>query len=129
MMFLPRAVRVYFATGAVNLRKSFDGLSNEVRGVLARDPLSGHVFVFLNKRRNQVKLLAWTRGGFTIVHKRLERGTFCFPAQVTGEATSVPIDAHELTMLLEGIELGEARTKARWEPPRYTATQPATPVG
>src|SRR5450432_352802 len=129
MMFLPRAVRVYFATGAVNLRKSFDGLSNEVRGVLARDPLSGHVFVFLNKRRNQVKLLAWKRGGFTIVHKRLERGTFCFPAQVTGEATSVPIDAHELTMLLEGIELGEARTKARWEPPRYTATQPATAVG
>jgi transposase len=81
VIFLPRAVRVYFATGPVNLRKSFDGLSNEVRAVLVRDPLSGHVFVFLNKRRNQVKLLVWTRGGFTIVHKRLERGTFCFPAQ------------------------------------------------
>lgn len=71
MIFLPRAVRVYFATGPVNLRKSFDGLSNEVRAVLVHDPLSGHVFVFLNKRRNQVKLLVWTRGGFTIVHKRL----------------------------------------------------------
>ena len=69
-MFLPRAVRVYFATGPVNLRKSFDGLSNEVRAVLVRDPLSGHVFVFLNKRRNQVKLLVWTRGGFTIVHNQ-----------------------------------------------------------
>jgi transposase len=129
VIFLPRAVRVYFATGHVNLRKSFDGLSNEVRAVLARDPLSGHVFVFLNKRRNQVKLLVWTRGGFTIVHKRLERGTFCFPAQVTREATSVPIDAHELTMLLEGIELGEARRKARWEPPRHTETATATPGG
>jgi transposase len=76
-----------------------------------------------------VKLLVWTRGGFTIVHKRLERGTFCFPAQVTSDAPSVPIDAHELTMLLEGIELGEARTKARWEPARHAATVPAATVG
>lgn len=129
MIFLPRAVRVYFATAPVNLRKSFDGLSNEVRAVLVRDPLSGHVFVFLNKRRNQVKLLAWTRGGFTIVHKRLERGTFSFPAQVTSEATSVPIDAHELTMLLEGIDMAQARTKARWEPLRHTAAATATPTG
>jgi transposase len=78
VILLPRAVRVYFATAPANLRKSFDGLSNEVRSVLGRDPLSGHVFVFLNKRKNQVKLLLWTRGGFTIVHKRLERGTFTF---------------------------------------------------
>ena len=129
MIFLPRAVRVYFATAPVNLRKSFDGLSNEVRAVLVRDPLSGHVFVFLNRRRNQAKLLVWTRGGFTIVHKRLERGTFCFPAQVRSEAASVPIDAHELTMLLEGIDLAQARTKARWEPPRHTASPTVTPAG
>jgi transposase len=116
---LPRAVRVYFATGPANLRRSFDGLSNEVRSVLGRDPLSGHVFVFLNKRKNQVKLLLWTRGGFTIVHKRLERGVFTFPAQVTTEATSVSIDAHELSMLLEGIDLVHARTSARWEPPAH----------
>jgi transposase len=70
----------------------------------------------------------WTRGGFTIVHKRLERGTFCFPALVTSEATSVPIDAHELTMLLEGIELGEARTKARWEPARHAAAATTAPA-
>jgi hypothetical protein len=53
MILLPRAVRVYFATAPANLRKSFEGLSNEVRSVLGRDPLSGHVFVFLNRRRNQ----------------------------------------------------------------------------
>ena len=75
-----------------------------------------------------MRRLLWTRGGYTIVHKRLERGTFCFPAQVTSEATSVPIDAHELTMLLEGIELGEARTKARWEPPRHAASAMTTPT-
>lgn len=129
MIFLPRAVRVWFAAAPMNLRKSFDGLSNEVRTVLARDPLCGHVFVFLNKRRNQVKLLAWTRGGFTIVHKRLECGTFCFPAQVTGDATSVPIDAHELMMLLEGIDLSQAQMKARWEPPRHTPSPVAAPPG
>lgn len=129
MIFLPRAVRVYFATAPVNLRKSFDGLSNEVRSVLVRDPLSGHVFVFLNRRRNQAKLLVWTRGGYTIVHKRLERGTFSFPTQVTSEATSVPIDAHELTMLLEGIEMGETRTKARWEPARHAAAASAPSSG
>lgn len=119
MILLPRAVRVYFSTAPVNLRKSFDGLSNEVRTVLGRDPLTGHVFIFLNRRRNQVKLLLWTRGGFTIVHKRLERGTFTFPAQVTAGATSIVIDAHELSMLLEGIDLLHARTSARWEPPAH----------
>lgn len=119
MILLPRAVRVYFATTPANLRKSFEGLSNEVRTVLTRDPLSGHVFVFLNKRRNQVKLLVWTRGGFTIVHKRLERGTFSFPARVQAGAASVTIDAHELSMLLEGIEMAEVRTSERWEPPAH----------
>jgi transposase len=119
VILLPRAVRVYFATSPANLRKSFEGLSNEVRGVLGRDPLSGHVFVFLNRRHNQVKLLVWTRGGYTIVHKRLERGTFSFPARVTSEATSVPIDAHELSMLLEGIDMVHVRTSARWEPPAH----------
>lgn len=121
MILLPRAVRVYFATSPANLRRSFEGLSNEVRSVLRKDPLSGHVFVFLNRRRNQVKLLVWTRGGFTIVHKRLERGTFSFPAHVVDGATSIPIDAHELGMLLEGIDMHEVRTSARWEPPAHTS--------
>lgn len=57
MILLPRAVRVYFASQPVNLRRSFDGLANEVRHVLGQDPLEGHVFVFLNRRKNQVKLI------------------------------------------------------------------------
>ena len=71
----------------------------------------------LNKRKNQVKLIVWTRGGFTIVHKRLERGTFTFPARVAENVPSVAIDVHELAMLLEGIEVAHAKTKPRWEPP------------
>jgi len=70
MILLPRAVKVFVATAPCNLRKSFDGLSNEVRCVLAQDPLSGHVFVFLNRRKTHVKLLLWTRGGFTIVQNQ-----------------------------------------------------------
>lgn len=120
MILFPRAVRVYFATQPMNLHRSFDGLSNEIRCALGHDPLSGHVFVFLNRRKNQVKLFVWTRGGFTIVHKRLERGTFTFPARVTADAKSVAIDVHELAMLLEGIEVARTKMKPRWDPPMRT---------
>jgi len=117
VILVPRAVRVYFAIQPVSLRKSFDGLANEIRHALGHDPLGGHVFVFLNRRKNQVKLIVWTRGGFTIVHKRLERGTFTFPSRVTGDAASIAIDVHELAMLLEGIDVSRAKSKPRWEPP------------
>lgn len=117
MILVPRAVRVYFATQPTNLHKSFDGLTNEIRHTLGHDPLGGHVFVFLNRRKNQVKLIVWTRGGWTIVHKRLERGTFTFPARVAPDVPSVAIDVHELAMLLEGIDVSRAKSKPRWEPP------------
>lgn len=119
MLLLPRAVKVYVATKPVRLHRSFDGLSNMVREVLGRDPLSGHVFVFINRRRTMVKLLVWTRGGFTIVHKRLERGTFARVFDEAEERTHVELDVHELSMLLEGIELNTARTSKRWEPTRH----------
>jgi transposase len=111
VILVPRAVRVYFATQPTNLHKSFDGLVNEIRHTLGHDPLGGHVFVFLNRRKNQVKLIVWTRGGFAIVHKRLERGTFTFPSRVTADATSIAIDVHELAMLLEGIDVSRAKSK------------------
>src|ERR671924_2161835 len=104
MILLPRSVKIYVATAPVNLHRSFEGLSNEVRSVLTLDPLSGHVFLFLNRRRTQVKLLLFTRGGFTIVHKRLERGRFTFPERIVAGARCVEIDAHELAMLLEGLD-------------------------
>lgn len=122
MILLPRAVKVYVATEPANLRKSFDGLSNEIRQVLRHDPLSGHIFIFVNRRRNQVKLILWTRGGFTIVHKRLERGTFAFARELTSEAQCVAIDVHELGMLLEGIDVTRGRVSKRWEPPLHAST-------
>jgi transposase len=120
MLLLPRAVKVYVATKPVRLNRSFDGLSNVVREILGRDPLSGHVFVFINRRRTMVKLLVWTRGGFTIVHKRLEQGTFSQVFSDTETRTHVELDIHELSMLLEGIELTTARTSKRWEPTQHT---------
>ncbi len=121
----PRAVRVYVATKPVRLNRSFDGLANEVRAVLQKDPLSGHVFLFLNRRRTMVKLLTWTRGGYTIVHKRLERGTFAFAKRVVEGAAYVELEAHELSLLLEGIEIRDTRRtrgSARWEPPQRLRT-------
>jgi transposase len=116
VILLPRSIRIYVATAPANLRKSFEGLSNEVRAVLLAEPLSGHVFLFLNRRRTQVKMLMWTRGGYTIVHKRLERGRFTFPAQVHTGAARVEIDAHELAMLLEGLAPTTRRAAKRWNP-------------
>jgi transposase len=120
MILLPRSVRIYVATAPANLRKSFEGLSNEVRSVLLGDPLSGHVFLFLNRRRTQVKMLMWTRGGYTVVHKRLERGRFTFPSQVHDGVARVEIDAHELAMLLEGLARTTQRAALRWNPAQHT---------
>jgi transposase len=117
MILLPRSVKIFVATAPANLHRSFEGLSNEVRCALGADPLSGHVFLFLNRRRTQLKMLVWTRGGFLIVHKRLERGRFTFPSRVTAEAVRVEIDTHELAMLLEGLDASERRGAVRWDPP------------
>jgi transposase len=125
VILLPKSVKIYIAVEPASLRKSFEGLSNAVRCELGRDPLSGHVFIFLNRRRNQVKMLVWTRGGFTILHKRLERGRFTFPDRVTATATSVEIDGHELSMLLEGLEVAREPHARRWEPSHDVPSKPA----
>lgn len=117
MFFIPQSVRIYVATSPANLHKSFEGLSNEIRKILNADPLSGHIFLFLNRLRTQVKMMVWTRGGFTIIHKRLEKGRFKFPSRVVPGMTSVEIDAHELSMLLEGLVLCSSRSSVRWNPP------------
>ncbi len=85
MLSFPPAVQIWLATAATDLRKSFDTLAEVVRQHLHHDPLSGHVFVFRNKRSDRVKLLYWDEDGFVIVSKRLEQGTFHFPQAVAGQ--------------------------------------------
>ncbi len=83
------------------MRRSFDGLAMMVHCVIEQEPLSGHVFVFRNKRGNMLKMLYWDRDGYAIWYKRLEKGVFFWPNHIPENAT---IDYHELTMMLEGIE-------------------------
>ena len=90
MLNFPPAVRIWLATAPVDLRRSFDGLAEEVRQHLHNDPLSGHVFVFRNKRGDRVKLLYWDEDGFVIVYKRLEVGVFRWPAAVPPASRASP---------------------------------------
>lgn len=96
------------------MRKGFDGLSGVVRDGLQKDPLSGDVFIFFNKRRNQVKLLLWERDGFSIYHKRLERGTYELPS-LTNSSTTVELRSDELMLILQGISLKSVRRRKRFD--------------
>lgn len=116
MLMLPSTVRVFVAAEPVDLRKGFDGLACIARDVIAADPLSGHLFVFFNRRADVTKILFWTRSGFTIVHKRLEKGRFSLPRVPPPGARGIEMEATELALLLEGIELRGARRRPRWEP-------------
>jgi len=108
MLSLPPSVRVFVARGATDLRKSFDTLAAAVCAVIAEDPQSGHLFVFLNRACNRVKILWWDRSGYCLLAKRLERGRFHLYDQAAGRATSYELSASELALLLEGIDLRRA---------------------
>lgn len=115
MLLMPPAVKIYMATKPVDMRRSFDGLLAIVEREFGRqfDPFAGHLFVFRNRRGDSVKILFWDRGGFWILYRRLEKGTFKLPA---GEGTAVEVDAGDLALLLEGIDLAGARRRSRFEP-------------
>ena len=114
MLSLPPSVRIFVALEATDMRKSFDGLSGEVQRLIEHDPLSGHLFVFFNRRRTMVKVLYWDRNGFCLVAKRLERGTFRLP--VAKESGVMEMEAMELGLILEGLDLRGARRRPRWTP-------------
>ena len=118
MVSLPTSVRIWLATRATDLRKSFDSLAELVRQQLQVDPLSGQLFVFRNKRADRVKLLYWDEDGFVIVYKRLEAGTFRFPAgEAAGEAAGVEVRAADLQMLLDGVDLASVKRGRRYRRP------------
>lgn len=112
MLSLPSSVRIFMARTPVDFRKAHDGLHAVVREQFGDDPLSGHVFVFLNRRVDRVKLLVWDRNGFWLFYKRLERGTFRRPAG--GEGARVEVSRAELMMLLEGIDLEKGKRRAHF---------------
>lgn len=120
MIALPSSVRVFVATEPVDGRKGFDGLASLVQGTLALDPFTaGHLFVFFTRRADLVRILAWDRDGFCLMSKRLERGTFRLPWE---HAPEIPaqreIEAADLALILQGIDLRGARRRPRWRPER-----------
>jgi len=106
------ATRIYLAAGATDMRKGFEGLYGLARDRLAAEPLSGHVFVFSNARRNRLKLLFWDGSGLWICSKRLEKGCFGWPEAEAGQ-TRVALSHEELALLVGGIDLVATR-KRRW---------------
>jgi transposase len=105
------AVRIYLATGATGLRRSIDGLAALVRERFTLDPLSGHLFLFRNRRGDRSKVLAWDRSGFWVLYKRLEQGTFDWPTDV--EPGPVEMRSADLLLLLAGTDFAQTRRR-RW---------------
>jgi len=141
MFVLPPSTRVFLCMHPADMRRGFDGLAAMTRDLVAQNPLSGHLFVFRNRSGDRLKILFWERAGFCLVYRRLEKGTFRFPhlAPASAEATegkpappassptttvasrpesaSLEIDGGVLAMILEGIELDNARRGKRFSLP------------
>ena len=109
---LPASTRIFVCTEPVDLRKSFDGLAQCTREILECDPSSGALFLFAGKRATSLKALWWDKSGYCILYKRLARGVFRIPAAASG-ARSVLVDARELALILEGIEVPARKTRMK----------------
>jgi transposase len=112
MMPLGPATRIFLATGATDLRKGFEGLSDIVRHQIKEDPLSGHLFIFANRRKTRLKILYWDGSGLWVCQKRLGQGVFNWPRTI--ETAAVRVAAEELTLLLSGIDLEKTRARSWW---------------
>ncbi|MCB9730200.1 MAG: IS66 family insertion sequence element accessory protein TnpB [Deltaproteobacteria bacterium] len=121
MLTLPPSVRIYLGTEATDMRKGHDGLAALVTA-RSQDVYSGHLFVFLSRRRDRAKVLWFDRGGFVLWYKRLERGRFRMPA-LRDRADTVSLDAAELAMLLDGIDLSGVRRPRTWIPGQARGTK------
>jgi transposase len=105
--------RIFLASGATDMRKSFNGLSGLVRSRLAGDPLSGDLFVFCNGSKNRLKILFYDTTGLWVLAKRLERGTFDWPAELAGRER-IELRYEKLLLILGGLEAGELAERKRW---------------
>jgi transposase len=122
MLFnLARQAKIFVALEPTDMRRGFDGLSGTVQQTLEQDPLSGHLFLFRNRRRDRIKILFWDGDGYVLFYKRLARGTFEFPVSSDPESSVLEIRASELAMLLDGIELKGRKRRPRYERPHQAA--------
>lgn len=117
MISLPPSVKIFLCASPVDGRKGIDTLAALVQSHFGLDPLSGHLFLFLAGHGRQARILFWDHNGFVLYSKRLERGRFTAPRQAPEGATHLHLEATDLVLLLEGINLQGARRRPRWEPP------------
>lgn len=113
MLSIAADTRIFIASGATDMRKGFDGLCGLVTSVLEKDPLSGQLFLFVNRRRDKMKILYWDGDGLAIWYRRLEQGTFQMP-KVDEAQVSVEIRSDGLTMLLRGIDYSNIKRRKRF---------------
>ena len=114
MIALAAGVRIFIFTGATDMRKSFHGLSGLVSEHFDAELLSGHLFLFFNRKRDCVKILTWDRDGLAIWYKRLEAGSYQLSA-LGQNSEAMEIDATQLSLLLSGIDLASARRRKRYK--------------
>jgi len=118
MLTLSRELRIFLARNPVDMRKSFHGLIGLTESVLEQDPLTGHLFVFINRRRDRIKLLYWGGTGYCIWYQHLEQGTYQLPDPATADAREgIEISASQLSLILDGIDLASVRQRRRFQLP------------
>ena len=111
MLSLPPSVRIFVARGATDMRKSFDTLAALVCNVIDEDPQSGHLFLFVNRRKDRAKVLWWDRSGYCLLAKRLEHGQFRIYDKASENAGHYEVSSSELALLLEGIDLRRSKRR------------------
>jgi transposase len=115
LLKLPSSIRIYFATELVDMRNGIDGLRALVERTVKAKSFGGHLFVFVGKQKDKVKILYWDGNGFVLYLKRLEQGRFQLPA-VDASRKHIAMDATQLSMFLDCIDLNAKRLE-RWTPP------------
>lgn len=115
MLSFSGGLKIFVALEPCDMRKSFNGLHTAVHEKLSADPLSGALFLFSNKKRNLMKILYWDGTGLWVLAKRLEKGTFSWPASASGAKNKIALTPQALAMLTDGIELKDGMTRAWYE--------------
>jgi len=117
MLSLPPSVRIFMASQPVDGRKGVDSLAAMIRSVFIADPLSGHLYVFFSRRCDRVRIVYWDRNGFAMWTKRLEKGRYRAPID-GGPLSLKSLEAAELGLVLDGLDLAQAERRPRWQPRR-----------
>lgn len=112
MLSISPAVSIFLYTEPTDMRKSFDGLSGIVRSALEADPTDGSLFLFINRRRDRLKILHWDGAGFWLYYRLLEAGTF---EVIASEGQCTQIDSTQLAMLLGGVSLVRVKRRKRYQ--------------